>query len=75
MVDFLKDDGDNTQIYNGYVEAVTTLLGAISVSLVGFVKFDWLRFGNILVTIVSIVSGVMLLLIGKTENIWIGYIG
>ena len=75
MVEYLNDDGNNTQIYNGYVEAVTTLLGAISVSSVGFVKFDWLKFGNILVTIASIVSGVMLLLIGKTDNIWMGYIG
>ena len=75
MVDYLNGDGNNTQIYNGYVEAITTLLGAISVSFVGFVKFDWLSFGNILITIISIVSGVMLLLIGKTENIWIGYVG
>jgi hypothetical protein len=75
MVEYLNDDGNNTQIYNGYVEAVTTLLGAISVSSVGFVKFDWLKFGNILVTIASIVSGVMLFLIGKTDNIWMGYVG
>ena len=67
-------EGDD-KIYNGYVEAVTTLLGALAVSFIGFIKVDWVKVGDLAALLISIVSGVLLFVIARTENIWIGYIG
>ena len=67
-------EGDD-KIYNGYVEAATTLLGALAVSFTGVIRVDWVKVGDFVTLFISIVSGVLLFVIARTENIWIGYIG
>ena len=67
-------EGDD-KIYNGYVEAATTLLGALAVSFIGLIRVDWVKVGDLAALLVSIVSGVLLFVIARTENIWMGYIG
>ena len=66
---------EEDKIYNGYVQAATTLLGALAVSGIGFIRVDWVRVGDFAALLISIVSGVLLFVIARTENIWMGYIG
>ena len=72
---YSNDNENDTEIYNGYVEAGTALLGALAVSAIGFVKLDWYKLGDACVVLVSITSGILLFFMSGTENIWLGYIG
>ena len=71
----LNGENNDTTIYNGYVEAVTTLLGALVVFAVGFIKLNWHKIGDFAVVFVSFMSGIFLLLMSGTDKIWLGYIG
>ena len=71
----MTEEEDDTEIYNGYVEAGTALLGALAVSSINFVKADWKKVGDTCVVFVSIASGLLLFFMSGTENIWMGYIG
>ena len=63
------------EIYNGYIESGTALLGALAVFGIGFVKLDWSKYGDLCIVIISLLSGVILFFMGETEYIWFGYIG
>ena len=71
----MTEEENDTEIYNGYVEAGTALLGALAVSSINFVKVDWKKVGDACVVFVSIASGLLLFFMSGTENIWMGYIG
>ncbi len=63
------------EIYNGAVEATTTLLGALFVFAVGFLPVRWDKFGDYAILAVSILGGVILIGMGRTEAIWFAYVG
>ena len=63
------------EIYNGYIESGTALLGALAVFGIGFVSLDWSKYGDLCIVIISLVSGVILFFMGETGYIWFGYIG
>ena len=66
---------NDIEIYNGYIESGTALLGALAVFGIGFVKLDWSKYGDLCIVIFSLLSGVILFFMGETEYIWFGYIG
>ncbi|XP_022107050.1 thiamine transporter 2-like [Acanthaster planci] len=63
----------NRDVYNGAVEAVSTLTGAVSAFLIMFVRMDWRLFGELLLGVVSLVESVLLVIMGTTSNIWLCY--
>ena len=67
------DGGED--LYNGAVEAATTLLGAISVFAVGFVHLDWRRWGDAALVGVATVGGAVLIAMGRTNQIGLAYGG
>ncbi|XP_067851843.1 thiamine transporter 2-like [Heptranchias perlo] len=65
----------NSTVYNGGVEAMTTLSGAITSFGVGYVKLDWAVWGELVLGIFSAVSSAALFVMDYTDNIWICYAG
>ncbi len=64
------------EIYNGAVEAVATLSGALTVFAVGQITFvDWKRFGDVAILIVTLVGGFLLSAMAYTDTIWMAYGG
>ena len=70
----LSAPSDDTDIYNGVVEGVTTLVGALGVFIVGFVKLDWTKYGEYGVVLVSVLEGGLLYWMSLTNEIWVAYI-
>ena len=73
-LDSNENEGD-IEIYNGYIESGTALLGALAVFSIGFVQVNWSKFGDLCIVIVSLLSGIILFFMSGTEYIWFGYIG
>ncbi|KAI4900091.1 hypothetical protein NFI96_027151 [Prochilodus magdalenae] len=61
------------EIYNGYVETASTLLGALAAFGVGFVKVPWAVWGELALSIFSVVIAVAVYLIYRVKNIWVCY--
>ncbi|XP_067315450.1 thiamine transporter 1 [Pseudorasbora parva] len=62
------------EIYNGYVETISTLLGAFAAFVVGFVKVSWAVWGELALCIFSVVIAVCVYLMDTIRNIWVCYI-
>ncbi|KAL7826105.1 hypothetical protein SRHO_G00338430 [Serrasalmus rhombeus] len=60
-------------IYNGYVETVSTLLGALAAFGVGFVKVSWAVWGELALCVFSVVIAVAVYLMDTVRNIWVCY--
>ncbi|KAL1022130.1 hypothetical protein UPYG_G00022510 [Umbra pygmaea] len=65
---------ENKNVYNGGVEAVSTLLGAITSFAAGFVKIRWNLWSELVIGIVTALQAGLLLLMGTTNNIWVCYV-
>ncbi|CAG0889230.1 unnamed protein product [Darwinula stevensoni] len=63
------------QIYNGGVEAASTLSAAAIAFAVGYVTLNWGLIGDLVLGIVSLLEATMLGLMSQTQNIWVAYIG
>ncbi|XP_068125920.1 thiamine transporter 1 [Hyperolius riggenbachi] len=63
----------NSVIYNGSVEAVSTLLGAVAVFIVGYIKVSWSTWGELLLALFSIIIAVTVYIMDVIGNIWICY--
>ncbi|KAG9349605.1 hypothetical protein JZ751_028053 [Albula glossodonta] len=61
------------EIYNGYVETVSTLLGAVAAFGVSFVKISWAAWGELALCIFSVVIAVAVYLMDNVPNIWVCY--
>ncbi|XP_066522646.1 thiamine transporter 1 [Hoplias malabaricus] len=61
------------EIYNGYVETVSTLLGALAAFGVGFVKVSWAVWGELALCVFSVVIAVAVFLMDTVKNIWVCY--
>ncbi|XP_044148129.1 thiamine transporter 2-like isoform X3 [Bufo gargarizans] len=69
------EPAQNSTIYNGGVEAVSTFLGALSSFAVGYVKVNWELTGELALAIFSAVSAGSLFLMDYSFNIWMCYAG
>ncbi|XP_030637208.1 reduced folate transporter [Chanos chanos] len=65
---------ENTKVYNGGVEAASTLLGAATSFTAGFVKIRWKVWSELVIGIITAVQAGLLLLMGTTDNIWVCYV-
>ncbi|KAA0713176.1 Thiamine transporter 1 [Triplophysa tibetana] len=61
------------QIYNGYVETISTLLGAFAAFVVSFIKVSWAVWGELALFIFSVVIAVSVYLMVTIRNIWVCY--
>ncbi|XP_022074618.1 reduced folate transporter isoform X1 [Acanthochromis polyacanthus] len=65
---------DNEKVYNGGVEAASTLLSAITSFMAGYAKIRWNVWSELVIGVITAVQAGLLLLMGTTGNIWICYI-
>ena len=71
----LQPEAETGELYNGAVEALTTLLGAALALLLGFTKFNWAVIGDLTLAAISFLDAVVLYMMGTTHTIWVGYAG
>ncbi|XP_067116088.1 reduced folate transporter isoform X1 [Osmerus mordax] len=65
---------ENKNVYNGGVEAASTLLGAIASFAAGFVKIRWTVWSELVIGVITALQAGLLLLMGTTDNIWVCYV-
>ncbi|KAK1798805.1 hypothetical protein P4O66_007086 [Electrophorus voltai] len=65
---------DQKHVYNGGVEAASTLLGAITSFVAGFVKIRWNVWSELVIGLITASQAGLLLLMGSTNNIWVCYV-
>ncbi|NXX12346.1 S19A2 protein, partial [Podargus strigoides] len=63
----------STEIYNGAVEAVSTLLGAVAVFVVGHIKTSWATWGEVALALFSFLIAAALYIMDTVCNIWVCY--
>ncbi|XP_043367667.1 thiamine transporter 1 isoform X3 [Dermochelys coriacea] len=63
----------NFKIYNGGVEAVSTLLGAVAVFAVGYVKVSWATWGEVALALFSLLIAAAVYVMDTVRNIWVCY--
>ncbi|XP_051985777.1 thiamine transporter 1 isoform X1 [Xyrauchen texanus] len=61
------------EIYNGYVETISTLLGAFAAFVVSFAKVPWEVWGELALCSFSVVIAVCVYLMDTIRNIWVCY--
>ncbi|NWZ27425.1 S19A1 protein, partial [Asarcornis scutulata] len=64
---------DNRRVYNGGVDAASTLLGAIAPFVAGPVKIRWALWSALVIGLVTAVQAGLLMLMNTTSNIWLCY--
>ncbi|XP_026826955.1 thiamine transporter 2 [Ooceraea biroi] len=62
-------------IYNGAVDFIYAILGAITVFCVGKVHLNWTLIGDVMLGIFSLLEGVILVAASYSYNIWFLYAG
>ncbi|XP_074078064.1 thiamine transporter 1 isoform X2 [Macrotis lagotis] len=62
-----------TTIYNGGVEAASTLLGTVAVFAVGYIKISWSTWGEMTLSVFSLLIAVAVYVMNKVNNIWVCY--
>ncbi|XP_076165974.1 thiamine transporter 1 [Ptiloglossa arizonensis] len=63
--------GDN--IYNGAVDSLYTIIGTITVFCIGKIPLNWSFIGDIIVSFMSLVEGILLMISSYSYNIWLLY--
>ena len=71
----LQPEAEAGELYNGAVEALTTLLGAALALLLGFIRLNWTLIGDLTLAAISFLDCVVLYLMGTIDSIWVGYAG
>ncbi|XP_029942387.1 thiamine transporter 1 isoform X1 [Salarias fasciatus] len=61
------------EIYNGYVELLSTLLGALAALLVGCLPVSWSVWGELLLCVLSLLMAVCVFVMNMLKNIWVCY--
>ncbi|XP_067402215.1 thiamine transporter 1 isoform X1 [Emydura macquarii macquarii] len=61
------------KIYNGGVEAVSTLLGAVAVFAVGYIKVSWATWGEVALALFSLLIAAAVYVMDTVRNIWVCY--
>ncbi|KAG8559408.1 hypothetical protein GDO81_017326 [Engystomops pustulosus] len=65
---------NNRRVYNGGVDAASTLLGAITSFTAGYVKIRWSLWSELVIGVVTAFQAGLLILMNTTSNIWICYV-
>ncbi|RVE75006.1 hypothetical protein OJAV_G00012560 [Oryzias javanicus] len=60
-------------IYNGYVETLATLLGALAALLVGCLPVSWSTWGELALAALSFLMAACVFLMDRLGNIWVCY--
>ncbi|KAM9835875.1 thiamine transporter 1 [Aulostomus maculatus] len=60
-------------IYNGYVETLSTLLGAVAALLVGYMPVSWDLWGELTLCLLSMLMAACVFVMDTLRNIWICY--
>ncbi|XP_037552770.1 thiamine transporter 1 [Nematolebias whitei] len=60
-------------IYNGYVETLSTLLGAVAALLVGCLPVSWSLWGELVLCVLSLLMAVCVFAMDLLKNIWVCY--
>uniref|UniRef100_U3JTB1 Solute carrier family 19 member 2 n=1 Tax=Ficedula albicollis TaxID=59894 RepID=U3JTB1_FICAL len=60
-------------IYNGAVEAASTLLGAVAVVVVGHIKTSWAMWGEVALSLFSLLIAAAVYVMDTVPNIWVCY--
>ncbi|NXX39752.1 S19A2 protein, partial [Tricholaema leucomelas] len=63
----------STDIYNGAVEAASTLLGAVAVFVVGYIKTSWATWGEVALALFSFLIAATVYIMNTVGNIWVCY--
>uniref|UniRef100_UPI0037E81E3B thiamine transporter 1 n=1 Tax=Semicossyphus pulcher TaxID=241346 RepID=UPI0037E81E3B len=61
------------EIYNGYVETLSTLLGALAALLVGYLPVCWSLWGELVLCVLSLLMAVCVFVMDMLNNIWLCY--
>ncbi|KAJ3652559.1 hypothetical protein Zmor_018513 [Zophobas morio] len=64
---------DDTNIYNGAVEAIITLLGFLAALLAGYLKFNWEIKGELTLGLFSLIQGALIVAVSQTEYLFLCY--
>ncbi|XP_062435317.1 reduced folate transporter [Rhea pennata] len=64
---------DNRRVYNGGVDAASTLLGAVASFAAGYMKIHWALWSELVIGAVTAFQAGLLLLMNTTSNIWLCY--
>ncbi|NXE56650.1 S19A1 protein, partial [Casuarius casuarius] len=64
---------DNRRVYNGGVDAASTLLGAVAAFAAGYLKIRWTLWSELVIGAVTAFQAGLLLLMNTTSNIWLCY--
>ncbi|XP_055055094.2 reduced folate transporter [Misgurnus anguillicaudatus] len=65
---------EKKHVYNGAVEAASTLLGAVASFIAGYVKIRWNLWAELVIGFITAAQAGLLLLMGTTDNIWVCYV-
>uniref|UniRef100_A0A914XN34 Uncharacterized protein n=1 Tax=Plectus sambesii TaxID=2011161 RepID=A0A914XN34_9BILA len=65
---------NDADVYNGLTEAVTTALGTITILLMQLVHVRWEKWGEIVLTVISLIDCALLILLSQLHNMWIMYV-
>ncbi|XP_036890866.1 thiamine transporter 1 [Sturnira hondurensis] len=60
-------------VYNGGVEAVSTLLGAVAVFAVGYINIPWSTWGEMTLSLFSLLIAAAVYTMASKDNIWVCY--
>lgn len=63
-----------TNIYNGAVEALHTLLSALAIVAIGYTPVNWSRYGEPVIAVISLFEGAMLYIAGTSNKLWVTYV-
>ncbi|XP_053273513.1 thiamine transporter 1 [Pleuronectes platessa] len=61
------------EIYNGYVETLSTLLGALAALLVGYLPINWALWGELVLCVLSLLMAVCVFVMDTLRQIWLCY--
>nr|XP_046238248.1 thiamine transporter 1 [Scatophagus argus] len=61
------------EIYNGYVETLSTLLGALAALLVSYLPVCWTLWGELALCVLSLLMAVCVFVMDTVKNIWLCY--
>ncbi|XP_066248538.1 thiamine transporter 1-like [Euwallacea similis] len=60
--------------YNGVVEAVLTLMGFLGALIAGFLRVNWINWGEIVLSCCSLIQGALMVVSSQTDRIMVSYI-
>ncbi|XP_076017953.1 reduced folate transporter [Genypterus blacodes] len=65
---------ESKRVYNGGVEAASTLLSAFTSFAAGFIKIRWNVWSELVIGVITAVQAGLVLLMYTTDNIWVCYV-